>query len=124
MNINTVFKYALETFDAKPEYLWAKDPDSAVLRRSDNNKWFAVIMRVTEDKLGLESGGAVDIIDVKCDPLMVGSMRMNDGVFPGYHMNKDHWITVLLDGSADDELVFSLLDMSYELAGKKQKRRK
>lgn len=121
MDRDMIFKFAAENFGAKPEYLWKKYPDYAVLRRRDNNKWFAVIMNITKDKLGLDSKEEVDIIDVKCDPLMIGSSRMSDGVFPAYHMNKDHWITILLDG-ADDELIYSHIAMSFKLAGGKNKR--
>ena len=52
---------------------------------------------------------------------MIGSMRMNTGVLPAYHMNKNHWLTVLLDGTADDETVKALVDMSYALTAPKKK---
>ena len=123
MKREAIFKYAAEKFGAKPEYLWKKYPDYAVLRRADNNKWFAVIMNITKDKLGLDSKDEADIIDVKCDPLMIGSARMSGGVFPAYHMNKEHWITILLDG-ASDELIYNCLAMSHDLAGNKTKRNK
>ncbi len=121
MNRDAIFKYAAEKFGAKPEYLWKRYPAYAVLRRADNNKWFAVIMNITKDKLGLDSNDEADIIDVKCDPLMIGSARMSDGVFPAYHMNKEHWITILLDGAAD-EMIYTHLAMSHDLAGSKKKK--
>lgn len=112
-----VFKYAAETFGTEPEYLWSRLPDCAVLRRRDNDKWFAVIMDVKASKLGLSGQGKTDIIDIKCSPLMTGSLLGIKGIFPAYHMNKENWITVLLDGSVDEKQIMSLLDMSYELAG-------
>ena len=123
VNRDMIFKFAAENFGARPEYLWEKYPDYAVFRRSDNNKWFAVIMNITKDKLGLDSKDEIDIIDLKCDPLMIGSARISDGVFPAYHMNKDHWITILLDGTAEDELIYSHIALSYELAGGKNKKK-
>ena len=112
-----LFEYAAERFGAEPEYLWERTPQHGVLRRSDNDKWFAVIMNVDGSKVGLEKGIKVDIVNVKCSPLMTGSLLAMKGIVPAYHMNKESWISVLLDGSVDDKQVMSLLDMSYELAG-------
>jgi len=49
-----VFDYVKDNYDSEPEYLWEKDPASAVLRHSSNKKWYAVIMNVKKDRLGLE----------------------------------------------------------------------
>lgn len=117
---NEIFEYVLKEYGTKPEYLWAKDHDSAVLRHGDNNKWYAVFMTVKKSALGLEGGGKVDIIDVKCDPLLIGSMMLNDGYLPAYHMNKTHWITILLDGSVSSDEVINMLNISYELTKKKR----
>lgn len=117
---NEIFEYALREYGAKPEYLWANDRDSAVLRHGDNNKWYAVFMTVKKSALGLDGGGKADIIDVKCDPLLIGSMILNDGYLPAYHMNKTHWITILLDGSVSAEEVINMLNISYELTKKKR----
>lgn len=105
----TIIDYAGKTYKSTPEYLWAKYPDYAVLRHHDNNKWYAVIMNVSKDKLGLDGTAEVDIMDIKCEPDLIGSLRMTRGIFPGYHMNKGHWISVLLDGSVDESMVYSLL---------------
>ena len=97
-----------------PEYLWSKLPDSAVLRHK-NGKWYAVIMTVEKSKLGLEGRELVDIIDVKCDPDMTNMIIQTYGFLPGYHMNKQHWITILLDGSVSEAKTLDFLDMSYDL---------
>ncbi|MCH5321541.1 MAG: hypothetical protein J1E36_07235, partial [Eubacterium sp.] len=68
-----IFEYAKMQFDAVPEYLWAKYPDYAVLRHKNNKKWFAVIMNVEREKLGLQGKETIDIMDVKCYPEMIGS---------------------------------------------------
>ena len=117
-----LFEYAAERFGAKPEYLWSRNPQHGVLRRSDNDKWFAVIMNVDGSKVGLEKGISVDIVNVKCSPLMTGSLLGMKGIVPAYHMNKENWISVLLDGSVEEKQIMSLLDMSYELAGQSGKR--
>ena len=118
-----IFKYAKEQYGTEPEYLWAELPTAAVLRHSGSNKkWYAVMMEVERERLGLEGGGKVDIIDTKCDPLLVGSMILNDGFLPAYHMNKTHWITILLDGSVKMSEIENMLDLSYDLTRKKVKK--
>lgn len=123
MDRQSVFAYAQKTYHSAPEYLWADDPDSAVLRRSDNRKWYAVVMKVAGDKLGLDDTAKTDIINVKCDPQMTGSLCMTAGILPAYHMNKTHWITVLLDGSVEESMIRGLLDMSFELTADRRKRK-
>ena len=81
----------------------------------NNKKWFAVIMEIPKSKIGLNDDGLVNVVNLKCDPLLVGSLRSEPGIFPAYHMNKDKWLSVALDGSADDEQIKMLLDMSFEL---------
>lgn len=124
MDRNAVFDYANKKYKSTPEYLWARDPESAVLRHRDNNKWYALIMNVSKDKLGLSGTEKVDILNIKCDPETSGSLRMIKGILAGYHMNKDNWISVLLDGSLDDNMICDLVDMSYDLTKDKNKNRK
>lgn len=112
-----LFEYAKQRYGAQPEYLWERTPQHCVLRRRDNEKWFAVIMKVDGSKIGHEKGVIYDILNVKCSPLMTGSLLAMNGIVPAYHMNKENWISVLMDGSVDETQLMSLIDMSYELAG-------
>jgi predicted DNA-binding protein (MmcQ/YjbR family) len=59
-------------------------------------------------------------VNLKCDPDFALELREKyPAVTPGYHMNKKHWNTVILDGSVPDKEVFSWIDHSYKLvAGK------
>ena len=55
-------------------------------------------------------------INLKCDPEQAQVLRsMHDNIIPGYHMNKEHWNTVILDDSLPDELVYRMIDESYDL---------
>lgn len=110
-----LLEYAEERYGTKPEHLWSRYPEDAVLRCDSNDKWYGVIMTVDGSKLGLEKGVKYDIVNVKSSPLMTGSLLSVKGILPAYHMQKTSWVSILLDGSADEEQVFSLLDMSYEL---------
>lgn len=83
--------------------------------RHKNGKWYAVLMQVEKSRLGLEGDTKVDIIDVKCDPDMVGLLTQTYGFLPGYHMNKKYWSTMLLDGTVSEAKILDFLDMSYDL---------
>ena len=109
-----IFEYVQKQYGTVPEYLWSKSPDSVVLRHK-NGKWYAVFMTVEKSKLGLEGNELVDIMDVKCDPEMISMIIQTYGFLPGYHMNKQHWITILLDGSVSEAKTLDFLDMSYDL---------
>jgi len=55
-------------------------------------------------------------INLKCEPSKAEELREQyDCVKPGYHMNKKHWNTVMIDGSAPDKLIFQWVDDSYNL---------
>ncbi|NTA19011.1 MmcQ/YjbR family DNA-binding protein [Agrobacterium tumefaciens] len=109
-----IFDYAEKTFGTKPDYPFKKYPHYAVLRHSDDQKWFGLIMNLPRDKLGLEGEGEVDVIDIRCHPAKVDDLKRTSGFRPAYHMNKQHWLTVVLDGSVSWEDVFALLEDSYE----------
>jgi len=109
-----IIRYAQERYGVEPEYLWAENPNFAVFRHSATQKWFAVIMDVPSNRLGLPGETLVDVMNVKCGPVMAGSLLTEKGFLPAYHMNKDHWISILLDGSVPDEQIFPLLELSYD----------
>lgn len=115
-----IFEYVKKQYGTIPEYLWSSSPDSAVLRHH-NGKWYAVIMNVERSKLGLDGDDTVEIIDVKCDPEMTGMIIQTYGFLPGYHMNKQHWIAILLDGIVGESKILDFLDMSYDLIDRMQK---
>ncbi len=108
-----IINYIQEKYGSKPEYLWSKYPEFAVFRHLKNRKWFAIVMNVKRSQLGLEGDDKVDVINIKGDPVINGSLRMTKGVLPGYHMNKEYWLSLLLDGSVSYELVQDLIEMSY-----------
>ncbi len=110
-----ILKYAKENFNTEPDHPWEKYPEHIVLRHKDNFKWYALLMEVSKDKLGLCGDENVDILNIKCDPILIGSLLDNNGYLPAYHMNKEHWITIVLDGSVSSDEIFNLLNMSFEM---------
>ena len=113
MNRQEVFDWCRQRYGSEPDYPW--NDWNAVLRHTDNNKWYGVIIEVDRSKLGIDGNGVVDVLNVKCDPTIIGMLRMQPGFYPAYHMNKEKWITLLLDGSVPAERVFPLIDESFEL---------
>lgn len=118
-----VLKTAAVQYHTQPEHLWAKYPKDAVLRHSSNRKWYAVIMSVPRNRLGLEGDEYVDILNVKADSVMAGSFLLKEGILPGYHMNKGHWITILLDGTVPMDTIELLLFTSFTLTDEKKSKK-
>ncbi len=121
MNRKELEKHINETYGVTAEYPWSTAPGYCVFRHSDNKKWFAVIMDIPREKIEHDTDGLIDVVNLKCDPILIGSVRNEKGIFPGYHMNKNHWITVTLDGIADDETIKWLLNLSFDLTAKRKK---
>lgn len=119
MSRTELFEYVKKTYNVQPDYPWRKYPCHAVLRHEDTAKWFAVVMDVPKNKLGLEGTDCITLVNVKCDPILVGGLRMKAGYLPAYHMNKESWISILLDGSVPVDEISHWIDMSYKLTNKK-----
>lgn len=119
MKREDLIKHIADIYSTEPEYVFASSPDCAVFRHHNNKKWFAIIMTISKDKLGLKSTENIDVVNVKSDPILIGNLMGKVGFYPAYHMNKTHWITISLDGSADEEKLKFLLDLSFDLTNKK-----
>lgn len=118
MNRKDIFEWTAQQYGTIPDYPW--NDENAVLRHKDNKKWYGVVLQVGRDKLGFSDTDAVDVLNVKCDPLLIGSLLLKEGFFPAYHMNKDLWISILLGSSISDEEIKNLLGMSFELTKAKK----
>ncbi|RIX59222.1 MmcQ/YjbR family DNA-binding protein [Paenibacillus nanensis] len=110
-----IFSYVKEKFNTEPDYPWFKYPNYAVLRHDRDGKWYGVIMNVPRVKLGLPGEGRVDIINLKGDPEFISILRSQQGILPAYHMNKEHWITIVLDSPYPKAEIFDLINWSYKL---------
>ena len=123
MNRSQLDKYITDYYGVRAERLFEKNPGFQVYRHNDTKKWFAMIMDLPESRLGLDGQKIIDVVNLKCDPILIGSLRLEQGFYPGYHMNKENWITVALDESVPDEKLRMLVDMSYELTRKKLRKK-
>ena len=121
MTKQSFLSYCSGTYGTSPDYPFDEDFETAVLRHADNRKWFALLMKVSRRKFGFDSDEAVDIVNLKLPVEMFGSFGKDDGVYPAYHMNKLHWISVLLPDTADETIAF-LTSVSYEATKSKPRR--
>lgn len=111
MNKEQLFEWVKEEFGVEPDYPWMDE--NAILRHQQNQKWFAAVLSVRRDKLGLSGVEPVDVVNLKSDPNLIGVLRMQSGYHPAYHMNKEKWISIRLDGTVPDEEIKNLLTMSF-----------
>ena len=112
-------KYVKEKYNDELEYLWQKFPNNAIWRNKKNNKWYGVLLVVKENKLAIESDKLVEIIDLRFQKENIHKIIDNNRFYPGYHMNKNNWITIKLDNSVETKKIFELIDNSYNLSLKK-----
>lgn len=115
MNRREVIEYIKKIYSTDPEYPWGSTPDFAVFRHQSNKKWFAVIMDLPKNKFGINNDEVIDVMNIKCDPILIGNLRNEKGFYPAYHMNKTYWITIALDGMVESEKIKWLLDLSFDL---------
>ena len=115
MNRQELAAYLTDTYSTTGEHLFARYPNFQVFRHHGDKKWFAVIMDIPQRNLGLTVEGEISVVNLKCDTRLIGSFREESGIFPGWHMNKAHWLSVALDGTVEDEKIKFLVDMSYTL---------
>ena len=106
-----------EKYGNQLEYLWEKSPDTAVLRHEESQKWYAVLMKISWDKLDKGKEGLVEAVNLKHD--CVTDLLTQRDIYPAFHMNKRYWISLALDDSLTDDQVLALLERSWELTSKK-----
>ena len=106
-----------EMYENQLEYLWEKSPDTAVLRHEDNQKWYAVLMKISWEKLDKARDGLVEVVNLKHD--QVSDLLAEKGIYPGFHMNKRYWISLPLNDTLTDEKILELFEKSYFLTSKK-----
>lgn len=113
-----VIAYVKDKYGDELEFLWEKLPDNAIWRRKDNGKWYAAILTVSKEKLGIDSKEKAEILDLRTQPKKMPQLLAKPHYYPGWHMNKKHWYTIILDGSLSDAEIYQCIEESYDLTGK------
>lgn len=123
MTKQSFLSYCLTAYGTSPGYPFDEDFETAVLRHGENRKWYEIVMKVSRRKFGFSSDEVIDGVNLKLPTKMFGSFGTAAGVYPAYHTNKLHWISVLLPDTPDDVVRF-LVNVSFEATKDKRKHRK
>lgn len=111
----TVLNYMMEYYGTEPEAPWQKYPKYLTFKTANTKKWYAVYMNIPFSLLGLKGCGEANIINVKVNPEDVDAYIDGKNFFLAYHMNKKHWLTILLHKESPIDTVKELIDKSYKL---------
>ena len=100
MNKEEILNYCLSLENTYKDTPFPGDFESVTMKHTKNKKWFALIMYVND----------------KLYPNYSDILRNTyDYIIPAYHMNKEHWNTIIIDEKVDKSLVKELIEQSYEL---------
>jgi len=115
---NRVVKMLKEKYQSTPNFKWEKFPSYATFNNPNTNKWYAIIMNISSTKLDKNTKGEVEVINVKSTPLEIEKLLSQEGFYEAYHMNKKHWISIILNDTVKDDVIFKLIENSYNLTSK------
>jgi len=115
-------EHILATYGDEAEHPFTDDLHTTVWRRQDTKKWYAVLLSVNKKKLGLCADEVVESLLLHITPEELDRIVDGKKYFRGYHMNKRHWLTVLLDGSISPDELFARLATSHALGAKPKKK--
>lgn len=118
--IEKILSYIYTKFKIFPEHIFKQHPGYAVFRHKDTRRWFGVLLNLKTQKIKNKNSifikkDTITILNLKLDPGLVILMLDNRHFLPAYHMNKRHWISVVIDDETPLLQVFDLIDVSYNL---------
>ncbi len=109
-----VLDYIKAKYDVEPEFLWEKFPDYCIFRHRNNEKWFGLLMEILASKLKIQSKEPIQVIDLHISKEGADDLLQEKGIYPGWHMNKKTWISLVLDGTLTDETIQKLIKEIYQ----------
>ena len=109
---NRICKLINKKYGDNPEFLW-DDDTASVYRNNQNKKWYAIVMYINKEKIDKENK-MVEVMNVKLPPEMITELLEKKGFYKAYHMNKKHWITIILDDYLKDDEIMKLIEISYK----------
>ncbi len=115
---NRISQKIEQIYKVVPEFEWEKYPGYAIFRNSMSQKWFGIIMNIAKEKIEEKAKEEVEIINLKVDPNKISKLLDKKGFYKAYHMNKKHWITIILNDTISDKGIIKLVDESYFLTTK------
>lgn len=111
-----IIQYVKEKYQDELEFLWKSSPNNAIWRNKENQKWYAVLLTIPAQRLGMDSLEQIEIIDLRYPKGKTSDIIDNERIYAGYHMNKKSWITIVLDNRMETKKMIELLDNSYLLS--------
>ena len=111
---NRIAQWISHKYGTVPEFLWERTPSDGIFRHSENQKWYGIIMYIPYERLNKERQGMIEVLNVKINPMERETLLRNEGCYPAYHMNKKHWMTVVLDDTLTDQEIITYVESSYE----------
>ena len=121
--VEEILRYVQNTYGDEIEYPW-KDLDAAVIRSHITKKWYALFMKIHPSKIGLGGSQPIRIMNLHGTAEQVTALVDGEKYFPGYHMNRNYWYTLCLDGTVPLEELYARIDESFQLSQGKSKNRK
>ena len=108
----------------KVQFSFKDNPDIGVYKQS-GDKWYALIMKVNINKLNKDLPDEdVEIINLKVEKKELSSLVKKKGIYPAYHMNKQNWVSVVLDENVSTSDLILMINKSYDLVEKTQNEKK
>jgi predicted DNA-binding protein (MmcQ/YjbR family) len=122
MTLTEAEDYILSHCGALSDHSFEEDRTVTIFRRADNNQRFAALKNVGRRSVDAGQAGRIDILNVSLEPRLVASLQAREGFRPAWRMNRNRWVTILLDGTVTDDEIRSYLDMAYKTAGRKARK--
>jgi len=114
---NRIANSIIKTYKDTPEFLWTKFPGYGIFRNPTNDKWYALIMNIDKSKID-DDTGEIEVINLKLDEEKIRKLLKRKGFYKAYHMNKENWITIILDETLKDEEIMNLVEESHSFTTK------
>lgn len=109
---NRIANVIYEKYHDQPVFTWDKFPGYGVFKNQNNEKWYALIMNVNRGKID-QGNEEVEIIDVKLSVEKIEKLLLKKGYFKAYHMNKHHWLSIILDDTVSDGEILDCIAESH-----------
>lgn len=110
--------YIRNNYGVAEDYPW-DDSDAFVFRHRVSRKWFCLFMDISASYLGIDDNRVITVVNLKAPRSMRDDLLREEGIYPAYHMNKQHWISLDLR-KANEKMLEVLIDMSFKATANKK----
>jgi len=110
--------YIRENYGVAEDYPW-DDSDAFVFRHKISRKWFCLFMDISASYLGINDYRVITVVNLKAHKSLREDLLREEGIYPAYHMNKQHWISLDLR-KANEKMLEVLIEMSFKATAMKK----